>query len=188
MQTEFEAKFFIDIVQFKEKLANCNAKLIRKNGLMKRFNFKVPGSVDSWLRVRDEGEYITLALKRFDATLGIDSLKELEVQVSDFDTMVSMLQYLGYQKTIYAENYREVYSFLDCLLMIDQWPALPVFVEIEGPSEKSVLTVAKQLGFDISHAKYGTCALLYQSIYQISREEFEKTTELTFQNLPEWVL
>lgn len=186
MQTEFEAKFFIDIVQFKKKLADCNAKLIRKNGLMKRFNFKVPGPVDSWLRVRDEGEYVTLALKTVDASCTIDSLKELEVKVSDFNAMISILMHLGYQKIIYAENYREVYSFSDCLLMIDQWPALPVFVEIEGPTEKSVLTVAKQLGFDMSDARYGTCALLYQSIYQISREEFEKTTELTFDKLPEW--
>ncbi len=187
MHIEFEAKFFIDLQVFKQKLQDCSAKLVRKNGLMRRFNFKVPGPVDSWLRVRDEGEYVTLALKAYDASCTIDSLKELEVKVSDFNEMVSILMHLGYQKIIYAENYREVYSFSDCLLMIDQWPGLPIFVEIEGPTEQSVYAVAKQLGFKISDAKYGTCALLYQSIYKISREEFEKTTELTFDKLPKWV-
>lgn len=186
MKIEFEAKFFIDLVQFKQKLESCGAKLVRSRDLMKRFNFKVPGPVDSWLRVRDEGEYVTLALKTFDATRGIDSLKELELKVSDFDTMVSMLQHLGYEQIMYAQNYREIYSFSDCLLMIDQWPALPVFVEIEGPTKEAVHAVATKLGFDMSDARYGTCALLYQSTYKISQEEFEKTKKITFENLPEW--
>ena len=153
---------------------------------MRRFNFKVPSQQDSWLRVRDEGEYVTLALKSFDPTAGIESLQELEIKVSDFDTTVAMLQNLGYQKMIYAENYREIWKLKKCLLMIDQWPALDLFVEIEGPDKNSVHEVATVLGFDMNMARYGTTSLLYQEKYEISPDDFKKITELTFESLPEW--
>lgn len=186
MNIEFEAKFFIDVQKFQEKLKKVNAVLVRPRGLMRRFNFKVPNQQDSWLRVRDEGEYVTLALKSFDASAGIESLKELEIKVSDFDTTIKMLQNLGYQKMIYAENYREIWKLQNCLLMIDQWPGLDLFVEIEGPDKNCVHEVAKLLGFDMNQARYGTCRLLYEEKYGISPDDFKKTMQLTFESLPEW--
>lgn len=187
MNIEFEVKFFIDLQKFQQTLQNCRAKLVRPNGLMRRFTFDVPGPTDSWLRVRDEGEYVTLALKSLDPMRGIESLSELEVKVSDFDTTVAMLKNLGYNKTIYAENYREIWSLNDCLLMIDQWPGLKPYVEVEGPSKESVHAVAALLGFDIQDARYGTCMLLYQEKYGILDDEFNQITQITFQCLPEWV-
>lgn len=187
MNIEFEAKFFIDVQEFQQTLKKSGAILVRPRGLMRRFNFKVVEQKDSWLRVRDEGEYVTLALKSFDQTAGIESLKELEIKVSNFDTTVQMLQNLGYQKMIYAENYREIWQLQHCFLMIDQWPGLDPLVEIEGPSKSSVHEVAELLGFDMKNARYGTTSFLYQEKYHISQEMFRKVTELTFESLPEWI-
>src|SRR5258708_38200406 len=110
---EFEVKFFIDEPKLKQKIRNCGGQCVRDKGLMRRFVFAVSGKQNQWIRVRDEGEYVTLTLKSFDPTKGIDAVRELEVKVSGFDTMVHMLQALGYEKSLYVESYREIWKLDD---------------------------------------------------------------------------
>ena len=187
MQTEFEAKFFVDVEKIQQKLQDLGAVCVRNNGLMRRYVFDVPGKDSHWLRVRDENEYVTLALKSYKPDGGIESVKELEMKVSNFDVAVLMLETLGYTKSLYVQNYREIWNLHDCLIMIDRWPGLDPFVEIEGLSKQSVHAVAALLGFDMQHAMYGPNRLLYEQRYGISAQEFQATKILTFQHLPDWV-
>lgn len=184
---EFEAKFFIDSSELKQKVQDFGGLCVRSNGLMRRFVFGVSGKPNQWIRVRDEGQYVTLTIKSFDPTKGIDAVRELEIKVSDFDTTVQMLQVLGYEKSLYVENYREVWKLDDCLLMFDLWPGIDPFVEIEGPSKQSVEKVAELLGLKMEHAMYGPNRLLYEKAYGMSREEFQKLQKLTFEITKNWV-
>ncbi|HSW75451.1 MAG TPA: class IV adenylate cyclase, partial [Candidatus Saccharimonadales bacterium] len=158
---EFEVKFFTDHAACKQKVQNLGGLCIRKNGLMRRFVFIVAGNVNQWIRVRHEGEYVTLTIKSYDPAKQIDGVCELEIKVSDFDTTVQMLHALGYKKSLYVENYREIWKLEDCLLMFDLWPGLDPFVEIEGPSKEPVEKVADLLGLSREDALYGPNRLLY---------------------------
>lgn len=189
MNIEFEIKFLANHDEIRAKLVALHAVCLRKRALMRRYVFALPtiGSLDRWIRVRDESEYVSLTLKSFDASKGIDSVQELEVKVSDFDTMVLMLQQMGYSVATYVENYREVWQLKDCLVMLDEWPWLDPLVEIEGPSKLAVFEVAALLGVAEHDFQYGPNRLLYEKKYGVSEEIMKQNKELTFQQRPTWV-
>ena len=189
MHIEFEAKFFVDHDEMKQKLMQMGAVCVRPRVLMRRYVFGVLGSHhEQWLRVRDEGEYNTLTLKSFDKSkpLDITSVTELEVKVSDFDSMVAILKALGYEVVTYVENYREVWQLQDCYFMLDLWPWLDPLLEIEGQNQQIVCENAALLGLNMQDATYGPNRLMYQKMYQISEQEIKATTRLTFQEKPAW--
>ncbi len=182
MPIEFEAKFFVDFDEIKETIKKMGGVRVRGRGFMRRFVFGIPGQTEQWIRVRDEGDYIALSLKSFDADAerAIESVRELEVKVSDFGIMVQMLELLGYAKSLYMENYREIWKLKDSLVMFDELPGIEPFIEIEGPSKISVENVAALLGLDMDKAMYGSNWLLYEKKYGITKEQFNALKELTF--------
>ena len=186
MPIEFEAKFFVDFGEIKEKIRKMGGVCVRGRGFMRRFVFGIPGQADQWIRVRDEGDYIALSLKSFHANAehAIESVRELEVKVSDFGTMVQILELLGYTKSLYMENYREIWKLKDCLVMFDDLPGIEPFIEIEGPSKVSVETVASLLGLDMNRAMYGSSWQFYRDKYGITKEQFNGLKELTFARHP----
>jgi adenylate cyclase class 2 len=62
---------------------------------------------------------------------GITSRTELEITVSDFETMDQILQKLGYHAAWIYEKYRTTYEMMDCEVVLDELP-FGNFVEIEG--------------------------------------------------------
>jgi adenylate cyclase, class 2 len=59
---------------------------------------------------------------------------ELEVTISDFETMDLLLQKLGFHTAWIYEKYRTTYEFKECEVVLDEMPFGP-FIEIEGDSE-----------------------------------------------------
>lgn len=182
MKTEFEIKFYVIVEDFKQKLKGYQAELLQSNCLMKRFVFNCPGKKNHWVRVRDEQGQITLTLKSFNGKSSIDSVQELELQVSSFESMCQMLDMIGLQRVRYVQNYRETWQLDDCQIMIDLWPGLDPFIEIEGPSKESVEEVAQKLDLDANQAMYGPTARLYEQKYNLSQDQFNQIKELTFDN------
>lgn len=86
MKIEYEAKFLnIDKDEIRRRLLESGAELIKPEFLQKRFNFHLPGDLredKAWLRVRNEGDKITLSLKKIEGK-EIHHQKELTVDVSD---------------------------------------------------------------------------------------------------------
>lgn len=183
MNIEFEAKFYIDHEAFLKKLKKHDAVRIKQNTLMQRWIFQHPLEQDSWIRVRDEGDKVTLSCKSFDGTQNIDSVKELEVVVNDFGTTCQLLESLGLKKIRYVQNYREIWQLDDCYLMIDQWPGLEPFVEIEGQCKYSVVVMVEQLGLFMGDAHYGPTSILYEKRYNLSRKDFGQIDKLTFESV-----
>jgi adenylate cyclase class 2 len=71
--------------------------------------------------------------------------EEVEIEVGDVDGMARLLQSLGYQERVLFEKRRESWAVDDCKVELDELPRIGRFVEIEGPSETSVLHVMARL-------------------------------------------
>ncbi len=184
MITEFEAKFLkIDVQELYKKLTAIGAQKSTERTLMCRqtFDFASPQATKKWVRVRKEGDKITVTMKIV-SHAAIDGTQEIEFSVDSFEKACEFLTLCGLKPASYQENYRENWRYKDAVLSIDTWPGLQPFLEVEGPSEQVVHYVADQLGFDYSTAYFGTIDKLYEQELGISSKIFNTIPRLTFEN------
>lgn len=183
MKIEYEATFIdINKEEVRERLQKAEAILIRPEYLQKRIPFDLPKDEPEkhrWLRVRDEGDRITLSLKE-SAGEKIEDQKELCIEVNDFEEAVNILKSIGCRAKSYQENKRELWKLDGVEITIDTWPFLEPFVEIEGKSEKEVKDVSEKLGFDYSKAIFGATDILIRKKYGISLEKINNTPKIVF--------
>ena len=158
MDIEYKAKFAdVNKDGIREKLKSLGAKLVKPEFLQKRAAFFLPGRRDistSWLRVRDEGDRITMSLK-ITVNGKIDTQKELMIKVDNYDNAKKLLAEIGCEEKAYQESKREVWELGEAEVVIDEWPYLEPYIEIEGKSEEEVRAAAEKLGFDYSQAIFG---------------------------------
>ena len=177
MKTEFEATFpEIDRVSLTEKLRAIGGSLERPEFLQRRVTLELPeGRRDgkTWLRVRDEGDKITLTLKSVDGKT-IDGQKEITVIVDSIEETVALLEAAGCEKVSYQESKRELWRCGDTEVMIDTWPFLPTYAEIEGPNEEAVRNLAARLDLDYARANFSTVNALYKEKYGKTIEELDR--------------
>lgn len=191
MQTEIEAKFLaIDVNAVREALKREGATLVHEECLMRRKTFDaVDGrlrKIGGWVRVRDEGDKITLAYKQLnDRTL--HGTKEISLDVSSFDTMCDFLLATGFAMKSYQETRRERWELDSVEVTIDTWPWIKPFVEIEGESEDALRKAAKTLGFDWKDALHGSVENAYMAEYDVTEEEIDSWETITFTPMPEWL-
>lgn len=173
MNIEYEATFTnIDKDEIRNKLIKLGANLLRKEFLQKRFVFDLPKSNPingGWLRVRDEGDKITMTLKVIDGDQ-IHNQKETQLTVDNFEEARNFLISIGCKEKAYQETKRELWEVDGVEIAIDEWPFLEPFVEIEGQSEEQVKTAAKKLGFDYARAKFCSVDILYSEKYNVSTD------------------
>jgi len=172
MNIEYEATFVnIDKDKARKRLKDAGAKLIKPEFLQKRVVFNSPKNLNkhSWLRVRDEGDKITMSFKMVDGDK-IENQKEINLVIDDFKKGIEFLEAIGCQRKSYQETKREIWKLDDVEICIDEWPFLEPFVEIEGKSENKVKAVSKKLGFDYSKAWFCATGLIYSKKYNISVE------------------
>jgi len=183
MQIEFEATFpNINKDIAREKLKNAGAKLIRSEYLQKRINFDVPHTIikNSWLRVRNEGNKVTMSLKKFDGE-SIEKQKELCLTVDNFNNAVNLLNTLGFKQKSYQETKRELWELDNVEITIDEWPYLEPFIEVEGKTEEDVKNVCEKIGLDYNNALFCPITTLYNKKYNIPTEFINnKIPEFTF--------
>jgi adenylate cyclase, class 2 len=166
VRPEYEARFSdIDPSAVRSALSEAGAELHLPRTLMRRVVFEndyITGR-RGWLRLRDEGVRVTLTYKEAVRDGAVDALNEAEVAVADFDDTRTLLLATGFRAVRYQENYREEWRLGDVRYDIDTWPDLPTFLEIEGPSEDAVGRAARDLGFDLGTAGFGSVDELYLS-------------------------
>ena len=179
MKIEYEATFTnIDKQDIRERLRKIEGKLIRPEFLQKRVVFNLPEEYKikgGWIRVRDEGDKITMSLKIVDGT-GIKSQKEICLKVDSLERAEEFLTLLGCQKKAYQENKRELWKIDGMEITIDEWPFLEPFVEIEGDSEESVKDMAEKLGFDYQDALFCSIDTLYSRKYNLPEDIINNQT------------
>jgi adenylate cyclase class 2 len=183
MKIEYEATF-IDIKkdQVRQKLKELGATLKRAEFMQKRATFNLPRGHEingGWLRVRDEGNKITLTLKVVDGNK-IENQREILLNVDSFEQAVSLLSTIGCSKKSFQESKRELWILDGTEITIDEWPFLEPYVEVEGKTEQAVKDASKKMGFDYSKALFCTVDTIYEMKYGVSKDVVNKTPEIKF--------
>lgn len=191
MQTEIEAKF-LDIIpdNLRAVLRGVGAILIHEEILMKRKTFDDLGGnlrkIGGWIRVRDEGNKVTLAYKQLnDRTL--HGTKEISLDVSSFEVMCDFLLATGFNCKSYQETKRERWELDGVEVTIDTWPWISPFVEIEGTREEDLKAVAKKLKLDWNSALHGSVETAYQAVYEVTEDEIDTWESIIFSPVPDWL-
>ena len=184
MEIEYEATYLnIDKDEVRARLKSAGAKLIKPEFLQRRYVWHFPKGHEiygSWVRVRDEGDKITMSIKIVDGR-NLEDQREVMLTIDNFDKAREMLNLLGCQERAYQETKRELWHLDKAEITIDEWPHLEPFVEVEAMSEEEVKNVSAKIGFDYSQAKFGSADFFYADKYNISIDVFNKETPiLTF--------
>ena len=107
----------------------------------------------------------------------LKSREELELEVLSRDDAVRLLERLGFSRTLSFEKRRESWELGGCKVELDEVPCLGRFVEVEGPDEKTVMSVRERLGLSGRPTiKSSYVALLTDHL----RERGRSTTDVTF--------
>lgn len=115
---------------------------------MRRYVYDCRPEVQEFVRLRDNGNGITLAYKYHDTSCKVGSTIEIEVVVSDFDKTAEILSKFGFLKTRYQENKRQIFKLKDIEFSIDSWPRIPPYLGVESKDEKGVAEGLKLLGLE----------------------------------------
>lgn len=191
MQTEIEAKWLdVDITEMRKNLISAGATLVTPERLMVRSVFdyedKRLEKVGGWIRVRNEGDRVTLSYKQLnDRTL--HGTKEVTVIVDDFDTACTFLKSIGLQQRSFQETKRESWKLGDTEIELDTWPWIPSLVEIEAKDESDLRETASTLGLDYGQTLHGSVETAYQAIYDVTEEEIDNWPEIRFIPVPDWL-
>lgn len=191
MQTEIEAKWVnVDFEVIRQKLRELGATLVQPERLMTRQVFDYPDKrlqkVGAWVRVRNEGEKITLSYKRLESRTA-HGMKEATVAIDDFDAACTILESIGLESYAYQETKRESWKLGRVEIELDIWPWIPGFVEIEAASEDELKKAAEQLGLDYADALHGSVEIAYQAVYDVTEEEIDSWEEIKFIDVPDWL-
>ncbi|QQS21749.1 CYTH domain-containing protein [Candidatus Saccharibacteria bacterium] len=167
MKPEIEAKFMdIDIDDVRARLTRAGASCTAPMRLMRRVLIETEQMArdDAFVRLRDEGDKVTLTYKQFHGDQA-HSASEHEVPVSGFDTALEILKACGLMVQTYQESKRETWQLGECEVVIDEWPWMNPYIEIEGESEAAVKKTAGLLGFDWAAVVFGGADVIYQRMF-----------------------
>lgn len=135
MQTEFEIKILeIDKENLLKQIKSLGFKNAT-NHLYRRYVYEINDY--AWVRLRSDGATSALTYKTYEKN-AIDGVRELEIEVLDFEKTNEMMTVLGFEASKYQENKRISFKNGEVELAIDEWPHIPAYIEIESNSVELV--------------------------------------------------
>lgn len=126
-----------------------------------------------FIRLRTNGVNTTLTIKDKSAKKDIGSVKELEVEVSDFEKTNQIMNMLGYEHSMYQENKRTIYRLGDIEFDIDTWPMIPTYLEIEGKNKEQVEKIIEKLNVDKKKLSLDKVSEIYKK-YGLDIHEYKE--------------
>jgi adenylate cyclase class 2 len=191
MKMEIEAKFLdIDAGAIRSALQVSGGSLVFPETEVRQKVFDHPDfrldKALSWLRLREENGGTILTFKRWEKE-GIDGMKEMEIAVSSFEETERLLLAIGMKVKSTQEKKRELWRWHDVELMIDTWPWIPTFLEIEGGSEDEVRRAAAFLALPWDGALFGGVSRIYKEYFDVTYEDIDRCPEIIFSPVPEWL-
>jgi adenylate cyclase class 2 len=133
------------------------------------YNF-TPHREGYWIRLRFDGQATMLTIKDIKKQ-SIDGTKELEVKVSDFEKTNLILEKLGYKASRFEENFRIKFKLGTTEVVLDKWPMIPFFMEIESKkSKEDVYKSLNILGIDENDVTFKGIKTLYKEEYGIDMD------------------
>lgn len=167
MKNEYELKFLkINKEEIRRKLVSVDATLLKPMRDMKRAVIDSPLIVekDAFIRIRDEGDKCTLTYKEFIHD-GSEEVVEIETKVDSYENTVALFTAAGLSPRSTQESRRETWMLNECEIVIDEWPWIDPYIEIEGPDHDKIQTTAEIIGFDLTEAKKGDVMVAYRQEY-----------------------
>ncbi len=180
---EIEVKFLeIDKKALESRLIEIGAKKVG-DYLYKRQVFDYPDlrldKQGAWIRLRDEGDKITLSFKQrlgMQGNSGNDlGMKEIEFSVSDFGETANFLYELGLANKFYFENKRTRYEKEGIEFDIDEWPLLDPYLEIEADNWEDIDKAIGWLNLNKADMKKFSTTQIY-ALKGINDKDYSKLT------------
>jgi len=169
MCTEIEAKLKVDSHnEIIKKLTELGAEFLEEQ-LQTDLYFddadKTLTKTDRCLRLRrqlvGQTERIFLTYKGARQKSEFKKRQEIEIEITDADSMENLLLALAYEKILVFEKKRRIWRVDQCSVALDELPLLGNFVEIEGPDDKRITGVQRDLGLsDLPHIKESYASLV----------------------------
>ena len=131
-----------------------------------------------WIRLRTTNQKTTLTIKEIfsqDDEYPIDKLKEVEFVVSDFDATDKFLREMDYYCDSHQEKRRTQFKLDEMEIVIDYWPMVPPYMEIEGEEPDKIYELVTKLGYKKDDAKVMNTDSVY-AYYGFNREEYSVLT------------
>lgn len=154
MATELEVKFLnINVKDLRQTLDEYGATLIFNTLFRITIFHGLSGEDREYIRVRDEGNRITLVHKR--TYQGSMAATEHEIEVSSYEDTVALLDAIGLTRKRTEEKLRIHYTLEGVSIDIDTWPGVPTYVEIEADTEQALRSTYERLGFNFNQAFFG---------------------------------
>lgn len=140
-----------DIIDF-IKDECCNKDLLNSEVLIDVMR-KTNENFSKWIRLRQTGDETTITIKKIVDSKGeykLDAVDELELNVPDIEFGKQFLEDLGYFFTRHQIKMRIAYDFKNTEIVIDKWPKLAPYLEVEGPSKEEIDEAVKMLGYSVN--------------------------------------
>jgi len=186
---EFEAKFLdIDLDVLYKKLKALGGVKKQENTIFRRSVFNLCDIKRGYVRVRDEGNKITMTAKIYKDP---KFPEEYEIEIKDdFEKGRDFLQSLNLTQKAYHETMRETWRVPYgkkkelCEIAIDRIPGLPLYIEVECKTEKDLKKSIKLLEMNKSKIGYGAYGKVFDTYYGISQIIMDNDVpSLTFNNI-----
>jgi Adenylate cyclase, class 2 (thermophilic) len=130
---------------------------ILQNELFNNIINKYTINPNKWLRLRTDGSLTTLTVKNINRDISkninfynISDVEEFELIVDDFEECRNILMQMGYYHRNYQEKRRTTYRRDNVEIVIDEWPLIPPYIEIEADSRSDIYSFINELGYDES--------------------------------------
>ncbi len=148
--------------------------------------FAHPTKKSAYVRVRDEWFKTSCTYKEISSwDLDIHSVKELETEIKDYDSMIAIFRALWLREKAFQESYREIWDInSEIEIMIDRWPGLEDFIEIEWKSEEIVRKYTEKLGFKWQDWIFWAVDQVYKKALWIPEDVINSLKIITFENPP----
>lgn len=185
---EYEARFLdIEPDQLITKIKEVGGSLKNPLTLFKRSVFSLCDISKGYVRVRDEGNKVTMTSKIYkDPKFPQES--ELEIN-NTFEEGQTFLRSLNLTEKAYHETMRETWSIIRnkkelCEIAIDRIPGLPTYAEVECKSERDLKKCIKLLNLENKTVNYGAYGNTFVHYYGMTAHEINnEVPKITFQNI-----
>lgn len=189
MEVEYEARFLeIDRDEIINKIKALGGILKQSKTVYKRAVFKLCDSNTGFVRVRDEGDKVTLTAKIYKDP---KFPQEYELQIKDeFENGQAFLQALNLSEKAYHETMREKWripfgkKYELCEVAIDYIPGLPMYAEVECKTLQDLNKSIKLLGLDKTKMRTGGYGDVFVEYYGVTKKQInDEISKLTFANI-----
>jgi adenylate cyclase class 2 len=182
MSSEIEAKLKVEsLPEIERRLAELGAEFVAEQRQIDCYFDDARTSLtgtDRCLRLRrqltDHSERTFLTYKGAKEGGQFKRRQEIEIEMTDADSIEKLLLALGYTKVLAFEKERRAWRLGRCIVALDRLPLLGSFVEIEGPDDEAIANVrARLLLASVPHTGRSYAALMEEKLHQLGRKERE---------------